>query len=52
MAASQEAVFEAVAKDAVDSVLSGYNSTVFSYGQTGKAGKERGEGEGEETLYV
>ncbi|RYE83751.1 MAG: hypothetical protein EOO65_03435, partial [Methanosarcinales archaeon] len=31
----QEDVFDAVAKDAVDSVLEGYNATIFAYGQTG-----------------
>ncbi len=31
----QEDVFEVVAKDAIDSCLDGYNSTVFAYGQTG-----------------
>lgn len=32
---SQEDVFNAVAKDAVDGALAGFNSTVFAYGQTG-----------------
>ena len=32
---TQEDVFNAVAKDAVDSALAGFNSTVFAYGQTG-----------------
>eukprot|EP00775_Hariotina_reticulata_P005321 gene5321-5556_t len=35
---SQEAVYDHCAREAVDSVLSGYNGTVFCYGQTG-AGK-------------
>ena len=33
--ATQEDVFDAVARDAVDSSLAGFNSTVFAYGQTG-----------------
>ena len=33
--ASQEDVFDAVARDAVDASLAGFNSTVFAYGQTG-----------------
>jgi kinesin family protein 6/9 len=35
MQAKQEQVFEKVAKEVVDSVLEGYNGTVFAYGQTG-----------------
>ena len=35
MGAGQEAVFDAVARDAVDAVLGGINATVFAYGQTG-----------------
>lgn len=35
---SQESVYNTCVHDAVDSVLSGYNATVFCYGQTG-AGK-------------
>jgi chromosomal replication initiation ATPase DnaA len=35
---SQEAVYGAAGADAVEAVLSGYNATVFCYGQTG-AGK-------------
>eukprot|EP00759_Apiculatamorpha_spiralis_P036322 PhF_6_TR36521/c0_g1_i1/m.53806/K10397/KIF6_9; kinesin family member 6/9 len=35
MNASQEEIFNNVAKDSVLSVLQGYNSTVFAYGQTG-----------------
>jgi Cdc6-like AAA superfamily ATPase len=31
----QDDVFEAVAKDAVDNALDGYNATIFAYGQTG-----------------
>lgn len=33
--ATQEQVFSTVAKDCVQSVLDGYNSTIFAYGQTG-----------------
>ena len=33
--ATQEEVFDVVAKDAVDSTIGGFNSTVFAYGQTG-----------------
>ncbi|TNJ30037.1 Kinesin-9 [Giardia muris] len=36
--ASQEEIFEAVGKPAVDNSLEGYNSTIFAYGQT-SAGK-------------
>ena len=32
---AQEEVFDAVARDAVDAALDGFNSTVFAYGQTG-----------------
>lgn len=35
MTASQEEVFDRVAKESVLSALDGYNSTVFAYGQTG-----------------
>jgi kinesin family protein 6/9 len=35
MEAKQDQVFNVVAKDAVDSVLDGYNGTIFAYGQTG-----------------
>ena len=35
MQAKQDQVFETVAKEVVDSVLDGYNGTVFAYGQTG-----------------
>lgn len=35
MQARQEQVFETVAKEVVDSVLDGYNGTIFAYGQTG-----------------
>ena len=35
MDATQEDVFNVVAKSSVDSVLEGYNSTIFAYGQTG-----------------
>ncbi len=35
MDARQEDVFDAVARDAVDSALGGFNATVFAYGQTG-----------------
>ena len=35
MRCSQDAVFDEVAKDAVDSALNGFNATVFAYGQTG-----------------
>lgn len=38
MDASQEDVFDAVAKEAVDSTLDGYNATIFAYGQTGACG--------------
>ncbi len=33
--ASQDAVFETVAKNKIDGVLEGINSTIFAYGQTG-----------------
>ena len=33
--AKQEEVFDTVAKDCVQNVIQGYNSTVFAYGQTG-----------------
>jgi kinesin family protein 6/9 len=36
--ASQDQVYETVARDIVDSVLEGYNGTILAYGQTG-AGK-------------
>lgn len=32
---TQDAVFETVARPVVDSVLEGYNGTIFAYGQTG-----------------
>ena len=32
---SQEEVFDVAAKPAVNSILEGYNSTIFAYGQTG-----------------
>ena len=32
---TQDSVFEAVAQPVVDSVLEGYNGTIFAYGQTG-----------------
>ena len=35
MAAKQDNVFDKVAKNIVDSVLNGYNGTIFAYGQTG-----------------
>ena len=35
MDATQDDVFNVVAKSSVDSVLEGYNSTIFAYGQTG-----------------
>jgi kinesin family protein 6/9 len=35
MDATQEDVFNVVAKSSVDSVLEGYNATIFAYGQTG-----------------
>jgi len=31
--ASQEEVFDTVAKDVVNNVLEGYNGTIFAYGQ-------------------
>lgn len=31
----QEEVFDVVAKDVCDSVMDGYNGTIFAYGQTG-----------------
>ncbi|XP_034531801.1 kinesin-like protein KIF6 isoform X2 [Notolabrus celidotus] len=34
-AAKQEDVFEKIAKPVADSVLAGYNGTIFAYGQTG-----------------
>ncbi|XP_034015745.1 kinesin-like protein KIF6 [Thalassophryne amazonica] len=34
-AIKQEEIFEAVAKPVADSVLEGYNGTIFAYGQTG-----------------
>lgn len=33
--ASQEAVFDTVARSRIDGVLEGINSTIFAYGQTG-----------------
>ncbi len=33
--ATQEDVFNVVARDAVDATIAGFNSTVFAYGQTG-----------------
>ncbi|XP_026085153.1 kinesin-like protein KIF6 isoform X1 [Carassius auratus] len=33
--ASQEEIFEAIAKPVADNVLAGYNGTIFAYGQTG-----------------
>lgn len=36
--ATQEDVFDGVARDAVDAALAGFNSTVFAYGQTGAQG--------------
>lgn len=35
MGASQGEIFERVARASVDSVLDGYNATIFAYGQTG-----------------
>jgi len=35
MDATQDDVFDAVAREAVDSALDGFNSTIFAYGQTG-----------------
>lgn len=35
MKTKQEEVFDKVAKDTIDSVLEGYNGTIFAYGQTG-----------------
>jgi len=35
MSTKQEAVFEEVAKEVVDSSMDGYNGTIFAYGQTG-----------------
>ncbi|CAG9334654.1 unnamed protein product [Blepharisma stoltei] len=35
MKTKQEEVFEKVAKEIVDSVMEGYNGTIFAYGQTG-----------------
>ena len=35
MDCSQDAVFDSVARDAVDAALGGFNATVFAYGQTG-----------------
>lgn len=35
MTATQDGVFDTVAKDAVDSALDGFNATIFAYGQTG-----------------
>jgi hypothetical protein len=34
--ASQEEVFEDIAKPLCESVLAGYNASIFAYGQTGK----------------
>uniref|UniRef100_A0A667XS17 Kinesin-like protein n=1 Tax=Myripristis murdjan TaxID=586833 RepID=A0A667XS17_9TELE len=34
-AANQEEIFETIAKPVADSVLAGYNGTIFAYGQTG-----------------
>ena len=33
--ASQEEIFEGVAKPVIDNCLDGYNGTIFAYGQTG-----------------
>jgi kinesin family protein 6/9 len=35
MNASQDLVFDRIGREAVESVLEGFNSTVFAYGQTG-----------------
>jgi len=35
MDATQEGVFETLAKDVVDSTFEGFNGTIFAYGQTG-----------------
>ena len=35
MSTTQDTVFETVARPVVDSVLDGYNGTIFAYGQTG-----------------
>ena len=35
MDSSQQEVYETTAKPAVISILQGYNSTIFAYGQTG-----------------
>lgn len=32
MEAKQEQVFDTIAKDVVDSVIDGYNGTIFAYG--------------------
>lgn len=37
MGATQDQVFDRVAAEATQSVLDGYNATVFAYGQTGEA---------------
>jgi hypothetical protein len=43
-AASQEDVFDVVARDAVDAAIAGFNSTVFAYGQTGARAQREGRG--------
>ena len=35
MDATQEDVFNVVAKEQVDAAMQGYNGTIFAYGQTG-----------------
>jgi len=37
---SQETVYDHCAREAVESVLSGYNGTVFCYGQVGGRGMQ------------
>lgn len=43
----QEQVFEAVAMPIIDSVMSGYNGTIFAYGQTGTGKTHTMEGQPE-----
>jgi kinesin family member 6/9 len=35
MQTSQEEIFKEIAQPVVDSVIEGYNGTIFAYGQTG-----------------
>lgn len=44
--ASQEEVFDAIAKNMIDSFLEGYNGTIFAYGQTSSGKTHTIEGSG------